>query len=123
MSINEPVYAAALTKTKTIFGDQGEGFVTASPGATTAAKQLNTVIELLLTLYVRSRVWDGRVYGLKEDIVKKADKPSTSGLDKQFDDLTKKMEGVRSGSQPKQPVVRGKLKVVKDPFDLLKKIK
>nr|QBX57841.1 ORF2 [Sugarcane bacilliform virus] len=122
MSISEPAYSAALAKTKTIFGDQGEGFVTASPGATIAAKQLNTVIELLLTLHGKITALEGRLQDLKEDIAKKADKPNTSGLDKQFDDLTKKIEGLRSGSQPKQPVVRGKLKVKVNPFDLLKKI-
>nr|AJW68047.1 ORF2 [Sugarcane bacilliform virus] len=122
MSISEPAYSAALVKTKTIFGDSGEGFVAANPGATTAAKQLNTVIELLLQLHGKVKALESTLQDLKEDISKKTDKPSTSGLDKQFDDLTKKIEGLRSGSQPKASVERGKLKVVANPFDLLKKI-
>nr|AFM77098.1 DNA binding protein [Sugarcane bacilliform virus] len=122
MSISEPAYSAALAKTKNLFGDSGEGFVSASPGATTAAKQLNTVIELLLQLHGKITAIEKTLQDLKEDISKKADKPSTSGLDKQFDDPAKKIEGLRSGSQPRQPVERGKLKVVANPFDLLKKI-
>nr|AJW68050.1 ORF2 [Sugarcane bacilliform virus] len=122
MSINEPAYAQALAKTKTIFGDSSEGFISATPGATTAAKQLNTVIELLLQLHGKLKALEEKLQDLKEDIGKKADKPSTSGLDKQFDDLAKKIEGLKTGSEPKKPIERGKLKVKANPFDLLKKI-
>nr|AFO11491.1 DNA binding protein [Sugarcane bacilliform virus] len=121
MSISEPAYTAALAKTKTIFGESGEGFVSANPGVTTATKQLNTVIELLLQLHGKVKALESTLQELKEDLSKKVDKPSTSGLEKQFDDLTKRIEGLKAAPKP-QKVTRGSLKVVANPFDLLKKI-
>ncbi|AAA47453.1 ORF2 [Sugarcane bacilliform MO virus] len=122
MSINEPAYAKALEKTKNILGESGEGFVAGNASITTLTKQNNLTIELLLTLHGKIKSLEDKIQDLKEDLTKKADKPSSSGLDKQLDDLAKRIEGLRTGAAPVKVVERGKLKVHANPFELLRKI-
>ena len=121
MSINDIAYRKALEKTKNIFGDQSEGFISQNPGATTTAKQLNTVLELLIQIHGKVTKLEEELGDLKQEVAKKANSPSTSGLDKQIEDLTQRISRIKPDSKP--PTVRGKLKVVQDPWELYRKIK
>ncbi|AEC49880.1 virion associated protein [Banana streak UL virus] len=110
MSISNTDYTSALEKTKNIFGNTSVGFVGENPSQTSTAKQLNTLIQLVIQVHTKLGVIEDEVKRLKERLPTTG--TSTGGKDylADLDDITKRLSNLKV---TKEPVVQGTLKVLK----------
>ncbi|AEC49878.1 virion associated protein [Banana streak UI virus] len=109
MSVSNTEYTEALKKTKTLFGDQSTGFVTENPSQTTTAKQLNTIIQLLIQVHTKLGVLEDQLSKVKAKV---DSPPSSSGKDylADLEDITKKLSELKV---KKAEPSKGTLKILK----------
>lgn len=108
MSIANNEYTKALELTKNTFGDNSVGFIGKDPTQTSTAKQLNTVIQLLIQVHTRLGVIEDELNKIKTA------RPSTSGgkdYSAELDNITNRLSELKVGGKTTEE--KGKLKVLK----------
>lgn len=105
MSISNSEYLTALQKTKNVFGDTSVGFIGENPNQTTTAKQLNTIIQLIIQLHTEIGVIKAEIATIKAKVNTQS---TSSDYSADLDNITERLAELKI-----KPPTRGTLKVLK----------
>lgn len=117
-------YQEALAATKTLWEDSATGLIEKSDGAnnTNSARQGNTIVFLLIRIDAKLAELSEKVNQLEVRLknIEKAKQP-TQDFKTNLEEITQKISNLKISDKPKEK--GGNLKVLRNPYDILKSIK